>query len=121
MNVKVSHSNTPTWETVSVSSHIPAELKKLDEMAHNLWWTWNQEGKDLFSSIDKELYSKVGRNPVELLRSLDYERLKTLSKDPELIKRMNKCYEHFRAYMDVKPDKSVVMHGIWNAQLSSGV
>ncbi len=104
MNVKVSHSNTPTWETVSVSSHIPAELKKLDEMAHNLWWTWNQEGKDLFSSIDKELYSKVGRNPVELLRSLDYEHLKTLSKDPELIKRMNKCYEHFRAYMDVKPD-----------------
>ena len=103
MNVNVSNANHPNWKVVSVNSHIPTALKKLDEMAHNLWWTWNQEGKDLFSSIDEELYEKVDRNPIELLRNLDYERLKTLSKDPELIARMDKCYKSFRAYMDEAP------------------
>ena len=103
MNVNVSNANHPNWKVVSVNSHIPTALKKLDEMAHNLWWTWNQEGKDLFSSIDEELYDKVDRNPIELLRNLDYERLKTLSKDPELIARMDKCYKSFRAYMDEAP------------------
>ena len=44
MKVKVSNSNQPNWKVVSVKSHIPAALKKLDEMAHNLWWTWNVEG-----------------------------------------------------------------------------
>ena len=38
MNVKVSNSNTPNWKVVTVKSHIPEALKKLDEIAHNLWW-----------------------------------------------------------------------------------
>lgn len=104
MKVKVSNSNQPNWKVVTVKSHIPASLKKLDELAHNLWWTWNQEGMDLFNSIDKGLFRKVGRNPVELLSRLSYEKLTELSKDAELVARMDKVYAAFRKYMDVKPD-----------------
>ena len=32
MNVKVSNSNTPNWKVVTVKSHIPEALKKLDEI-----------------------------------------------------------------------------------------
>lgn len=104
MNVKVSNANTPNWKTVTVKSHIPAALKKLDEIAHNLWWTWNHEGMDLFRSLDKELWRKVDKNPIELLSRISYKRLKELSADEELISRMDKVYESFRKYMDVKPD-----------------
>ena len=104
MNVKVSNANTPNWKTVTVKSHIPAALKKLDEIAHNLWWTWNHEGMDLFRSLDKELWRKVDKNPIELLNRISYKRLKELSADEELISRMDKVYEKFRKYMDVKPD-----------------
>jgi len=104
MKVKVSNSNQPNWKVITVKSHIPASLKKLDELAHNLWWTWNQEGLELFNSIDKELFRKVGRNPVELLSRLSYEKLTELSKDAELVARMDKVYANFRKYMDVKPD-----------------
>lgn len=104
MNVKVSNANTPNWKTVTVKSHIPEALKKLDELAHNLWWSWNTEGLDLFRSLDKDLFRQVGQNPIELLSHLSYKKLKELSKDEELIARMNKVYADFRAYMDVKPD-----------------
>lgn len=104
MNVKVSNANMPNWKTVTVKSHIPEALKKLDELAHNLWWSWNTEGLDLFRSLDKDLFRQVGQNPIELLGNLSYKKLKELSKDEELIARMDKVYDNFRAYMDVKPD-----------------
>ena len=104
MKVKVNNANVPVWKTVTVKTHLPEALKKLDELAHNLWWTWNVEGLDLFRSLDKELFKKVEQNPIELLSRLSYERLTELSQDPELIARMDKVYANFRKYMDVKPD-----------------
>lgn len=104
MNVKTSSANTPNWKTVTVKSHIPEALKKLDEIAHNFWWTWNAEGAHLFRSLDPELWFKVNKNPIELLCRIDYERLTELSKDKELIARMEKVYKNFRAYMDEKPN-----------------
>lgn len=42
--------NTPQWREITVGSHLPAELRKLAEIAHNLWWTWN-DGKRLSKYI----------------------------------------------------------------------
>ena len=104
MNVKISNANQPSWRVVNVKSHIPETLKKLDELAHNLWWAWNTEAQQLFASLDDDLWKKVNKNPIDLLRSIDYDRLIELSKDDELIARMEKVYADFRKYMDVKPN-----------------
>ena len=104
MNVTISNSNQPSWKVINVKSHIPEALKKLDELSHNLWWCWNTEALDLFSSLDTELWHKVSRNPIDLLRSIDYDRLIELSKNEEIIRKMNKVYADFRKYMDVKPN-----------------
>ena len=48
MNVKLCKSNEPTWKMVSVKSHLPESLKVLDEIAHNLWWSWSNEATELF-------------------------------------------------------------------------
>ncbi len=104
MNIKISNANQPSWKVVNVKSHIPEALKKLDELAHNLWWAWNNEAQQLFASLDEELWHKVKRNPIDLLRSIDYDRLIELSKDEEIIGHMNKVYADFRKYMDVKPN-----------------
>ena len=89
---------------MTVKSHIPEPLKKLDELAHNLWWTWNIEATALFSSLDKDLWQKVDKNPIELLTHISYKRLKEIASDEEFLARMDKVYTSFRQYMDVKPD-----------------
>ena len=104
MKVKICNANEPQWNVVNVKSHIPSELQKLDEMARNFWWTWNVESRDLFRSIDRELFAATDQNPIEMLSRLKYDRLKELAKDEELVARMNKVYKLFRNYMDVKPD-----------------
>jgi len=104
MKVKVSNANEPQWNVINVKSHIPAELKQLEELARNIWWTWNMDARALFRSIDKDLFTKTDHNPIEMLQRLSYDRLKELAKDEELISRLNKVYKQYRAYMDVKPD-----------------
>ena len=104
MKIKISNSNVPAWKDVTVKSRIPAELKKLEEMARNIWGAWNNEATDLFQSLDASLWKEAGQNPVVLLEKLSYDKLEALAADKEILARIDKVYAQFRAYMDVKPD-----------------
>ena len=106
MKIKISNANAPVWKDVTVKSRIPEELKKLEEMARNIWWAWNYEATELFKDLDPEMWKEAGQNPVVLLERLSYEKLEALAADETVIKRMNDVYAKFRAYMDVKPDSN---------------
>ena len=62
MKIKASNSNGISWKEVTVKSHIPEELKKLEELARNMWWAWNHEARDLFRSLDKELFEESNKS-----------------------------------------------------------
>ena len=66
MKVKVSNVNVPVWNEITVKSRIPEELKKLSEIAHNIWWSWDSEAVILFRDLDPVLWKEVGLNPVAL-------------------------------------------------------
>lgn len=104
MKVKTCNSNEPNWRTVTVKSHIPEALEKLEELSHNLWWIWNEEGFELFRSLDKSLFSEVKHNPIVLLRCISYERLTELAADSSFIARMDAVYKLFKDYMKEKPN-----------------
>ena len=104
MKIQASKANVPNWREINVKPSVPEALGKLEEMARNIWWVWNQDCKNLFRDIDSELWSKVGHNPVLMLERLNYERLEELSQDKALLERMNAVYDKFRAYIDTKPN-----------------
>jgi len=105
MKIKADYVNTPQWKELTVKSRLPEQLKCLDELAHNLWWAWDYEARDLFKSLDEALYEEVQHNPVILLERLSYERKEAIVKDKSLMKKVKDVYAKFRAYMDVKPNK----------------
>ena len=105
MKIKADYVNAPLWKELTVKSSLPEELKCLDEIAHNLWWVWNYEARDLFRDLDPELYHDVKHNPVMLLERLSFNRKDAILKDKALMKRIHEVYKLFRAYMDVAPDK----------------
>ena len=104
MKIKADYANAPQWKELSIKSRLPEQLQCLDELAHNMWWAWNYEARNLFKSLDEKLYEEVGHNPVMLLERLSYDRKETVVKDKALMKKVNDVYAKFRAYMDVKPD-----------------
>ena len=104
MKIKADYVSAPQWKELVVKSTLPKELKCLDEIAHNLWWVWNFEARNLFRDLDPELYSAVKYNPVLLLERLSFDRKEEIVKDKALMKRIQGVYKSFREYMDVKPD-----------------
>ena len=104
MKIKADYANAPQWKEVNVKSTLPSELKCLDELAHNMWWAWNYEARNMWKSLDSDLYEKVGHNPVMLLDRLSYERKEAIVKDKAIMESVKQVYKKFRDYMDVEPD-----------------
>lgn len=101
MRIKVNNVNEPNWKQMVVKSNLPESLRKLEEIAQNLWWVWNSEAKNLFRKIDAEAWVEAHSNPIQLLNILSYEKLIALGNDAEFIKKLDRIYADFRAYMDV--------------------
>ena len=104
MKIKADYANAPQWKQLNIKSSLPEQLECLNELAHNMWWAWNYEARNLFKSLDEELYEEVGHNPVLLLDRLGYDRKEAIVKDKAIMRKMKEVYAKFRAYMDVKPD-----------------
>ena len=104
MKIKADYSNAPQWKELTVKATLPEQLKCLEEIAHNMWWVWNYEARDLFRDLDPELYHDVKHNPVMLLERLSFTRKEEILKDKALMKRIKNVCDLFHQYMDVKPD-----------------
>ena len=104
MKIKADYANAPQWKEVNVKSTLPSELKCLNELAHNMWWAWNYEARNMWKSLDSDLYEEVGHNPVMLLDRLSYERKEAIVKDKAIMESVKQVYKKFRDYMDVEPD-----------------
>ena len=104
MKIKADYANAPQWKEVNVKSTLPSELKCLDELARNMWWAWNYEARNMWKSLDSDLYEEVGHNPVMLLDRLSYERKEAIVKDKAIMESVKQVYKKFRDYMDVEPD-----------------
>lgn len=99
MKLKVSNTNAPVWRDITIHAELPAKLKSLDELAHNVWWSWNSEARNLFQDIDPNLWLQTDENPVLLLQKLSLERCQELAKDEAFIARLNEVHKAFKDYM----------------------
>ncbi len=106
MKIKVSNVNQASWKEINVHQNLPENLKKLEELAYNLWWVWNADAKNIFRYIDNDAWHKALSNPVVLLNIISYEKLVELGKDEQFMQQLNKTYADYRTYMDEPKDHS---------------
>ncbi len=88
--------------TVSVVPKLPPALQRIEELAYNLWWAWNQDAVALFRRMDRELWLSTGHNPVMMLGCISQARLEELCKDTAFMAQYRRVLDDFDAYM--KPD-----------------
>ncbi|MBN2723853.1 MAG: alpha-glucan family phosphorylase [Deltaproteobacteria bacterium] len=65
----------------AVVPSLPEPLKRLNDLANNMWWAWNFDAIELFIRLDRNLWEEVGHNPVALLGRVSQERLEFLASD----------------------------------------
>ncbi len=84
----------------SVVPKLPPKLEPLWDIANNLWFSWNNELTNVFTTIDHNLWVSCQQNPVALLNRLPQRRIEELARDDFFIQRLNdakRSLEHYLA------------------------
>lgn len=91
-----------TFEKITVTTVVPEKLKKLEEIAANVWWSWNPLARNLYKQIDKKLWVSVEKNPVRFMQQVSQEKLEEAYNNPEYMGKYNKIADLFTNYMNEK-------------------
>ncbi|MDF0667744.1 MAG: alpha-glucan family phosphorylase [Nitrospira sp.] len=83
----------------SSSGSLPQSLKRLPELAQNLWWSWTLEARQLFELIDPTLWFLTNHNPVKLLSDVKPDRLTRLAEDPSFLRQYSAVFRLFDEYL----------------------
>jgi len=62
----------------------PARIARLDELAVDLWWSWN-EARAVFRYLDYSIWRWTAHNPVRMLWTIPHERLEAAAADPAFL------------------------------------
>lgn len=101
MKINTNRTNEATWRELNVTSNLPESLKKLEELAHNLWWVWNSDAKNMFRTLNPAAWKEAHSNPVQLLNILSHEELISLANDSEFTSKLDSIYTKFQNYLAV--------------------
>ncbi len=82
----------------NVQPNLPENIKFLEELANDMWFTWNWQAILLFVQIDSELWTLSKRNPKWFLGSVPQKRLEELSKDEKFVASVNQVKEAYYNY-----------------------
>ncbi|GCL73069.1 DUF3417 domain-containing protein [Paenibacillus naphthalenovorans] len=82
----------------SKSIELPPAINRLSELACNVWFSWNDSAKSLFSAIDPELWEHFGHNPVRLLMEVQRPVLDALAHNGEFLNKYGTVMEQYDHY-----------------------
>ncbi len=80
------------------STLLPKRLKRLSELAYNLWWTWHPEAARVLGRLDYNLWERLGHNPIRFLREIKRTRLNQAARDPEYLRLYDGIFASFDSY-----------------------
>ncbi|MBI4188729.1 MAG: alpha-glucan family phosphorylase [Chloroflexi bacterium] len=75
----------PFEEQQDPESLLPKRINRLYELAHNLWWSWHEDGRQVFRSLDYAQWRTCEHNPVKQLREMSPDKLKSAARDPAFL------------------------------------
>ena len=65
--------------------NLPDRISGLRKLAFDLWWTWNEKGREVFRRLDYPVWRLTEHNPVRMLQIVPRERLEQAAADPSFL------------------------------------
>ncbi len=84
------------------SFDLPYRIKRLADIAHNLWWVGTPDVARLFKEVDELKWRQTNHNPVVMLRKVKKSKFEDLIKDRYFLDRYDKIVRDYDAYMTRK-------------------
>jgi len=64
---------------------LPPRIDRLSELANNLWWSWHPQARNVFRTLDYQLWKLSGHNPVRELHRASSDTLQSAATDPNFL------------------------------------
>ncbi len=74
---------------------IPERIRRLTDLADNLWWSWHPPARNLFKAVSYPLWKSTRHNPVRMLQSINPQRLEVLAQDPSFLSQYDRVVDAF--------------------------
>lgn len=108
----------------TVNPVLPPALAPLDALARNLRWSWHAPTRELFRSLDPEMWRASNEDPIAFLGRLSVERLAALAGDQAMVDAVDAARLDLERYMTenrwyqeaLKPDEAPAMIAYFSAE-----
>jgi len=84
--------------TYTVKPKLPASLKPLEEIARNLWLSWNYDAIQLYIRLDYDAWMQSQQSPIRTLGMVSQERLAQVANDDSYLAALKEVYARFQSY-----------------------
>ena len=81
---------------------LPPRINRLSELSNNLWWSWHPEARNIFRTLDYELWKLSGHNPVRELLLAKKDTLDSAAGDPHFTSSYDTVMDLFDREMSAK-------------------
>lgn len=92
-----------TREENSIERQLPENLRFLEQLSWNYWWSWGKDGAAVFRDLDPALWEKTEQNPRRMLQEISDLHLWQRACDETYVSRVEKLKRDFDAYISEKP------------------
>ncbi|MEK7786954.1 MAG: DUF3417 domain-containing protein [Chloroflexota bacterium] len=82
------------------SFNLPRRIRRLADLAYNVWWTWNPSAGRLFLELDEQLWHHVNHNPVKFLHKVERKHLNAALADINYLDAYDRVMARFDAYLE---------------------
>lgn len=90
--------NPPTPYVLDVNPRIPERLTRLEDLANDLWYSWDRPARELFAQLNPLLWNAVGQSPKAFLKRIDEKKLLAVAEDPVFMSNYNQVLSAYDSY-----------------------
>ncbi|PKO32316.1 MAG: DUF3417 domain-containing protein [Betaproteobacteria bacterium HGW-Betaproteobacteria-7] len=92
---------TGTVYKIEVNPQIPERLERLEELASNLWYSWDRPTQGLFASLSHPLWSATNHTPKAFLKRADQKSLEATAENPVFLAALNRVLSAYDSYHEM--------------------
>jgi starch phosphorylase len=97
----------PNTISVEIRPVLPESLKRLEELAGDLYYTFENEVQRLFGFLDAECWEACGHNPKMFLRRIPQRKLEAAAHNPVLLTEYRQVLSSYDTYLEQMPSEEV--------------
>ena len=89
-------------EARALGQFVAPAHQRLQMLAKNLWWSWDDDTTSLFRELDPVLWRELGYTPIALLEQMPIDKLEERASQLALHSRINYAYRRMLEYLNSK-------------------